>query len=115
MREIQSRFGFAFHSLGLCQLRSRLSHVGFRFDNFGLGAVQFRSKRPRIDYEKQVAFVNNLTFLEMDRLQVATDSRPHFHKIHSIKATDVLVPFDDRLLDWSRDNDLDCRRLLLSG
>jgi hypothetical protein len=52
--------------------------LGLRSLEFGLGALGRRRIWPGIDDEKEIARLHDLPVLEMNGIQVATDSRPHF-------------------------------------
>ena len=69
----------------------------------GLGAfrlslrpVEFRLVRPRIDGEEQVAFLHQHVRprREVDRGDVAGDTRANFHKLDRLDAPGVFVPSD---------------------
>ena len=64
-----------------------------------LGTIEFRLKWPRIDDKQQIAFVDNLPFVEVDRFQVAADASTNFDELDRFQPAGVGVPLDDLLGD----------------
>ena len=55
-------------------------------------------ERPAVDGEQQVALLDHLPVLEMDRVEIAGDARAHLDGIDRDEAADVLVVIGDQPL-----------------
>jgi hypothetical protein len=78
--------------------------LGFAFGNFqlsggafqiGLSQLERRLAVAGIDYEKHVAFVDQLPGLEFNLLEVAGNSGPNLDDVHGIQTPCVLIVFRD--------------------
>jgi hypothetical protein len=67
---------------------------------FGLRAVQFRAIGPRVNGEKDRAFLDLLSLFEVNLLQVTVDPRTDFDSFRRLQASRKFVPFDDFTLKW---------------
>src|SRR5271166_4113860 len=59
--------------------------------------------RTRVDYEQDVARLDQLPVLEADSINVTTDPRPDFHAFNSFRAPGIFIPLHDFLTDGRRD------------
>jgi hypothetical protein len=59
--------------------------------------------RPRINFKKDVALMDELAFLEIDFVQITADSRPNFHRFHCCRAAGEVGEVRDFLLDGRAD------------
>jgi len=71
-------------SFGVRDVRFGLRQVGLRL-------VERNLERPLVDGEQEIALLHQLPVLEVDLVEIAGDTRAHFHRIHGGEAADIFV------------------------
>ena len=87
--------------IGLREFEVRNAAAAFRDQ-----AVDFRLKRPWVDLEQEVAFLDARAIHEGDAIDVAADARSDFDRIHGLKAPGEFLPFAQGLVNHLGDGHL---------
>ena len=68
--------------LGALVVALQSVHAGLTLRHGPLGPLKLGPVRPGVDLEELVVLLDQCTFLEVDRVEVTRDTRPHLDRIH---------------------------------
>ena len=76
-----------------------VDQVGFGLLEIGARLIERVLERPLVDGEQQIALLDDLSVLEVDRIEIAGFARAHLDRIDRGKTADIFVVIEQRALD----------------
>ena len=92
------------------QIEIGVGEIGLVLRLLGLGLVERRLERPRIDLDQRIAFLDELAFLEVDLVDLAVDPGADHHGVEALHGAEAgqvdrkVGLFDRGDLDGDRDS-----------
>ena len=71
------------------QVEIGVGEIGLVLRLLGLGLIERRLERPRIDLDQRVAFLDELAFLEGDLVDLAVDAGAHHHGVEALHGAEA--------------------------